>query len=90
MRVYSALLVALTAWPAAADVKLPSGKVQDCYCTDSTGDRVELGQIICLRVDGRSFMARCEMALNNPFWREVGEGCATSRLSPLPQSRKSG
>ena len=72
--------------PAWADVTTPSGKVIDCYCTDSTGGRIELGDVICLQVDGRMFLARCEMALNNPMWREVQEGCTTSRIAPLPAS----
>lgn len=57
-----------------ADVKWP-----DCYCTDKTGARIELGQEICMYVDGRSFTARCEMSLNNPMWRETGNGCLSSR-----------
>lgn len=79
-----ALLIALTALPAApgarADVIGPGGKVQDCYCTDSGGGRVELGETICLHVDGRMFMAQCQMSLNVPMWREVQEGCLSSRL----------
>ena len=59
-------------------------KWPDCYCTDRTGTRIELGQTICMRVDGRSFTARCEMSLNNPMWREVGDGCLSSEL---PQSK---
>lgn len=50
----------------------------DCYCTDKTGTRIELGEVICLHVDGRSFNARCEMSLNNPMWREIGGGCLSS------------
>ena len=34
------------------------------------------------------FMARCEMSLNNPMWREVQEGCLSSeriyQMSPIP------
>ena len=84
------ILAASTAPPALADVKTPSGKVIDCYCTDSTGGRVELGDVICLQVDGRMFLARCEMSLNNPMWREVQQGCTTSRLQSLPASVPSG
>lgn len=54
----------------------------DCYCTDSSGGRVELGQTVCMYVDGRNFTARCEMSLNNPMWREVEEGCLSSRSLP--------
>ncbi|MEO0371912.1 MAG: hypothetical protein AAF231_10680 [Pseudomonadota bacterium] len=53
-------------------------KSVDCYCTNSTGERVELGELICLTVGGRSFTAQCQMSLNNPMWREVSNGCLTS------------
>jgi hypothetical protein len=58
----------------------------DCYCTDKTGQRLELGDIVCMSVGGRDFMARCEMSLNNPMWREIGSACLSSKL--LPQSRQ--
>lgn len=62
-----------------------AGKEIDCYCTDTSGARVELGVSICLFVDGRNFTARCEMAGNVPFWRETATGCASSALrAPQP------
>ena len=67
-----------------ADVKGPGGKVIDCYCTDTAGSRVELGDTICLFVDGRAFMAQCDMSLNVPIWRDTGQGCLSSNV--LPQS----
>lgn len=73
-------LVLLAGQPVLADVTTPSGAVIDCYCTDSTGGRVELEEVICLYVDGRAFMARCEMSLNNPMWRPTGEACVSSSL----------
>ena len=79
------LILALGAAPVSADVVGPDGKVRDCYCTDSNGARVELGETICLQVDGRMFMAQCQMSLNNPMWREVQEGCLSSGLQqPKP------
>ncbi|MEM7318549.1 MAG: hypothetical protein AAF408_05945 [Pseudomonadota bacterium] len=75
--------------PAVADVIGPGGKVQDCYCTDTKGSRVELGQTICLQVDGRMFMAQCQMSLNVPMWREVQKGCLSSRLDGLHPRLKS-
>ena len=78
-----AIIFALVAGPVGADVVLPDGKVIECFCTDKTGGRVELGQTICLYVDGRAFMARCEMSLNVPMWRETGESCTTSFLDRL-------
>lgn len=77
------LIVLLGAAPALADVVGPGGKIQDCYCTDKSGARVELGETICLQVDGRMFMAQCQMSLNVPMWREVKKGCVTSRLQSV-------
>ena len=76
------LLSLLMASPALADVK-DGNKTIECYCTDRQGARVELGQIICLQVDGRMFMARCEMSLNVPTWRDTGTGCLSSALDRL-------
>ncbi|WP_420567114.1 hypothetical protein [Thalassovita sp.] len=77
MRALLALI--LLTGPALADANI-GGKTVDCYCTDTNGGRVELGQTICLFVDGRMFMAQCQMSLNVPMWREVAEGCASSSL----------
>ncbi|MEM1351466.1 MAG: hypothetical protein AAGF27_03940 [Pseudomonadota bacterium] len=74
------VLIMLLATPAVADVTSPSGKTVECYCTDRTGARVELGETICLQVDGRMFMAQCQMSLNNPMWREISQGCLSSSL----------
>ncbi|MEO3413019.1 hypothetical protein AAFO92_00035 [Roseovarius sp. CAU 1744] len=77
MRWLCTLLIAAS--PALADVK-SNGKTIDCYCTDRQGERVELGEMTCLQVDGRMFMAQCQMSLNVPMWREVSEGCLSSSL----------
>ncbi|MEW9918733.1 hypothetical protein AB2B41_03910 [Marimonas sp. MJW-29] len=76
----TAFLMALVALPATADVTSPSGKTVDCYCTDRNRNRVELGEMRCLQVDGRMFMAQCQMSLNVPMWREISEGCVSSEL----------
>ncbi|AXI55180.1 hypothetical protein SuNHUV7_30380 (plasmid) [Pseudoseohaeicola sp. NH-UV-7] len=73
-------LIFLIAAPAMADVTGPGGKTVECYCTDTSGSRIELGQTICLQVDGRMFMAQCQMSLNVPMWREVQQGCLSSEL----------
>ncbi|NNE51380.1 MAG: hypothetical protein HKN30_03160 [Sulfitobacter sp.] len=78
------LLTLLFALPAAADVTSPSGKTVECYCTDRNHNRIELGETICLQVDGRMFMAQCQMSLNVPMWREVQEGCLSSSLDGAP------
>ncbi|MCK0166066.1 hypothetical protein MWU52_00725 [Jannaschia sp. S6380] len=72
-----ALIACFAALPAAAEVTSPSGRTVDCYCTDSQGGRVEMGERTCLSVGGRVFMARCDMSLNVPIWRDTGESCVT-------------
>jgi len=76
---WKTLAFVLLATPALSDQTI-GGKVVDCYCTDKSGARVELGQTICLQVDGRMFMAQCQMSLNVPMWREVAHGCLSSSL----------
>lgn len=75
-----AFLITLLALPAHGDATYPGGKTVDCYCTDRNRNRVELGETICMQVDGRMFMAQCQMSLNVPMWREVQQGCTTSHL----------
>ena len=82
-RLWTSVFLGIT---LALPVKADSGATAwpDCYCTDKAGTRQELGTVLCLSVGGRSFMARCEMALNNPFWREVEDSCLFS--DALPQT----
>lgn len=77
------LLVAAT--PALSDATI-GGKTVECYCTDRNGARIEMGEMICLQVDGRMFMAQCQMSLNVPMWRKISDGCLSSSLSPRPSS----
>ncbi|WP_082802369.1 hypothetical protein [Falsihalocynthiibacter arcticus] len=78
--IFALLGTASLAETANQSVAAPPLPEISCYCTDKTGSRVELGQSICLQVDGRMFTARCEMSLNNPMWREQSEGCLSSGL----------
>lgn len=86
LRNMTLLAVLLTA-PAMAEEK-PARKFPErpplerkpieCYCTNTQGARVEMGEVICLHVGGRSFLAQCQMSINVPIWREVTEGCTSS------------
>lgn len=77
--------MALGAGPAAADriqnkhFNQPPAKdgytYPDCYCTDSKGQRVEMGQLACLIIGSKRVLARCDMSVNNPTWRHESEGC---------------
>ena len=84
MRNLIAALILSLSGPALADVTAPDGRVIECYCTDTQGARRELGDIICLTVGQRSFEAKCVMAGNVPFWRDLKRGCLSSR-GPLPK-----
>lgn len=84
MALRAILLAALAGLPAMADVTGPGGRVVECYCTDTGGGRVELGQRICLYVDGRAFLALCDMSLNVPIWRDTGDGCLGVALPMTP------
>ena len=77
--------ILLLAFPAQADVVGPNGKTIDCFCTDTSGTRIELGEVICMQVDGRMFMAQCQMSLNVPMWRELQNGCLSSSLESVDQ-----
>lgn len=76
----SALFIVLSAGIASADGTALNGSGIDCFCTDTQGSRVELGEFICLEVGGRLFIAQCQMSQNNPMWREVSSGCFSSEL----------
>ncbi len=47
------------------------------FCTDRDGERVELGQVVCITASCMTWMARCEMAGNNnlAMWRKLQDGC---------------
>lgn len=92
-----ALVLILIASPGLADGQNPllgrqnvTPKAVDCYCTDTTRHRLEIGDVTCLVVGGKAFTAQCQMSLNVPMWRKISEGCQTSALTPatLPQSRQ--
>ena len=52
------------------------------YCTDRDGDRIELGQVVCITASCTTWMARCEIAGNNnlAMWRKLQDGCPAVSL----------
>ncbi|APG47397.1 hypothetical protein [Phaeobacter porticola] len=82
------LLFHTIATTVRADVTAPNGRTIDCYCTDKTGSRIELGEFICLQVDGRMFTAQCQMSLNVPMWREVQQGCLAAETHEAPAASR--
>lgn len=41
------------------------------------------GDVTCIRVDGKTRLARCEMMLNNATWNFLQDGCPTALLTPI-------
>lgn len=83
MRICAAIFLAL-AGPALAEGEYTPMPGVECYCTGTDGGRVEMGETVCLTVGGRSFLARCEMSLNVPMWRETGGPCVGAGLGNAP------
>jgi hypothetical protein len=52
-------------------------QAHNCQCRNR-GVMFELGQTSCLHVDGRNYLARCEMKLNVSSWTKVDDGCPVS------------
>ena len=78
------LLILTFAGPAFADGGVSQGTKAgpDCYCTDGSGERWEMGDVICVALPGRQFLARCEMSLNSPTWRDLETECLGATLLP--------
>jgi hypothetical protein len=47
----------------------------ELYCTDSNGQRRELGAVICITASCLTWTAKCDMSLNNVMWRKLQDGC---------------
>jgi hypothetical protein len=46
-----------------------------CYCRTSTGERVAVGDIACLKTNAGMQEARCGFVLNNTAWKLTGNPC---------------
>ncbi|MCO5153971.1 MULTISPECIES: hypothetical protein [unclassified Shinella] len=54
----------------------------NCKCRNR-GVLFKRGETSCLRVDGGSYLARCEMKLNVSSWTRIQDGCPlTKRVLP--------
>ena len=67
--------------PAAGDdyVRPPAKEghsYPECYCTDTRGRRIEVGETACLRIGDREVRSRCTKRRNLVIWRHIEQGCA--------------
>ena len=58
----------------------------NCKCRNR-GVMFELGQTSCLRVDGGSYLAVCEMKLNVSSWTKIQDGCPVTKRIPSETAR---
>lgn len=71
--------------PGLALALIPAlAEAHNCKCRNR-GTYFELGETSCLRVDGGSYLARCEMKLNVSSWTRIQDGCPVTSNAP-PQS----
>ena len=60
----------------------PPLPVIELYCTDAEGKRRELGEVICITASCQTWLAKCDMSLNNVMWREIQQGCPAVSTDP--------
>jgi len=59
---------------------------QDCYCKNSDGKQHAVGDVTCVTVGGKSYLAQCEMNLNVTSWSKLQDGCPITERSLGQQS----
>lgn len=80
-----AILSLAIAWAGFA---LPGqASADECMCI-ANGQRYTLGETVCLKLSGGSWLARCGKVLNNTSWQKIGDGCPISSIS-LPERQAS-
>jgi len=88
MRILSVLLFALPLPAFAQGTEMSQAELYppmpgvEYYCTDASGARREIGDVICISASCTTWVARCEVSLNNPTWRKLSDGCPGVALEP--------
>ena len=69
----------------------PPLPVIELYCTDTQGQRRELGEVVCIIASScQQMLAKCDMSQNNVMWRQIQEGCPGASLTPSLTDRLDG
>jgi hypothetical protein len=51
------------------------------------GTSFEIGQSGCITLSGKSYLARCDLVLNNTSWTKMQEGCSHGVAAPGPDAK---
>ena len=54
-----------------------------CQCR-ANGGNYDLNTVVCIRNGSLSFLARCEMVLNNTAWKKLADSCPYSSNDTKP------
>lgn len=54
----------------------------DCECL-ANGKIFHHGEVACLSLPSGSFLARCDMELNNSSWKKMQDGCPEAAATPV-------
>ena len=53
----------------------------------ANGKSFQIGEVACLIVSGKGFLARCETVLNNTSWTRIDGICPQTSLDPTPPAK---
>jgi len=76
--------LALVVVAVAASTSVLAG--ENCYCKNTDGKQHAVGEVACMTVGGKSYLAQCEMNLNVTSWSKLQDGCPITEMSPWRQS----
>ncbi len=60
-----------------------AGSDGTCQCR-ANGSSYDLESVVCIRIGSLSYLARCEMVLNNTAWKKLADSCPYSRNEAEP------
>lgn len=81
---YVVLGLPLVVMTVMASVSASAG--ENCYCKNTDGKQHAVGEVACMTVGGKSYLAQCEMNLNVTSWSKLQDGCPVTEKSPWRQS----
>ena len=80
MRVAVCVLIGSLSLVSALSIRTAGGHTTHACPCRYPGGIAPPGAVICLEVDGKRSLARCDMVLNNSSWRFLGESCPIAAL----------